>query len=652
MNREECLAEAVVLDPGNDAAWRKWLHRVKIQNRKLGKDAPAWLIKTVELAEQGRTLSESKRRELVKEMEKVLAGEGVLPGTPAPADPPAEPVCSTADLIAADPSILEDFIGEARERLELVEAQLLRLESAPGDQETLNALFRAFHSIKGTANFLGLNEIKQLAHQAETLLQRARNGEIRLTDQWADLALEAADTLEQMTTQLRPLKNGESPSLPGNYSSLLSRLESRDAAPTSNLHGVKSESVSARAGVEDAFEGRIRVSLSRLDNLMESVSQLVVVHAMLAQDETAQAHRSARLSRNVSQLGKIVRQLQDLSMSLRMVPLRSLFYRLERAARDLARESKKQIRFEISGEETEIDRNVVEALHDPLVHLLRNAVDHGIEEEAVRLEAGKPAEGHIVLRAFHTSGQVIIEIQDDGRGLDRKKILRRAVEKGWITPDSQPDENELIKFIFQPGFSTKETVTEVSGRGVGLDVVKRNLEKLHGWIEVDSRLEAGCRFALRIPLTLAVLDGLLLQTGGQQYLIPTLHVRHAFRPSSGEVSTVQGRGEVVFHQGHFVPVVRLHRMFGIPDAQTDPTKALLLVVEEDSRQGALLADGLLGQQQVVIKTLGDGLGEINGVAGAAILGDGRIRLILDVSSLLELALGNAGVALEGSGAAA
>jgi two-component system chemotaxis sensor kinase CheA len=367
------------------------------------------------------------------------------------------------------------------------------------------------------------------------------------------------------------------------------------------------------------------------------VGELVIINAMIAQDKSIPADDGQGFTRNISQLGKITRELQDLSISMRMVPLKGLFSKMTRLVRDLSRKSGKQVRFLREGEDTEIDRNMVESLSDPLIHMIRNGVDHGLEKPETRRSQGKPDEGTLLLRAYHAAGNVVIELQDDGRGLDRDKILAKAVENGLVEGDKELPDGEVFKLIFAPGFSTADQVTQISGRGVGMDVVKRNIEAMRGRVEVSSTKGEGSLFTIRIPLTLAIIDGMLLKVGREHYLVPTLNVNQAYRPEPDAVSTVQGKGEMVMLRGTLIPLFRLHRIFEVTGAIEDVTEAIVIVVENEGEKCAVLVDQLLGQQQVVIKSLGKGLGEVEGLSGAAILGDGRVGLILDVAGMIRIA---------------
>jgi two-component system chemotaxis sensor kinase CheA len=319
-----------------------------------------------------------------------------------------------------------------------------------------------------------------------------------------------------------------------------------------------------------------------------------------------------------------------------MLPVGAVLGRLPRVVRDLAASLGKSVEMEITGEETELDKGVIERIGDPLTHLVRNAVDHGIESPAERQAAGKPAEGRVRVAAYHSGGSVVIEISDDGKGLDAARIRAKAVERGLIRGGEPLTAEQVQALIFEPGFSTAEQVTDVSGRGVGMDVVKRNVEALNGSVAVESTAGAGTCFRIRLPLTLAILDGMALRVADQTFVLPLLSIVESFRPPANGRHTLLGQGEVVRVRGDSVPLVRLHRLFRIPGAITDPSRALVVTVEHEGKRMGLLVDELLGQSQVVIKSLEAHFRRVDGAMGATILADGRVALILDVQGLQRL----------------
>lgn len=581
--------------------------------------------------------------------------------------PAAAPPCIPVD---ADAELLDGFVAESLEYLDAAETALLLLESEPSHREACNTVFRGFHTIKGTAAFLGLADVVELAHLAESLLGRVRDGSVPFANAVADLSLRAVDVLRAQVLIVRGAAGpGAELVLPDGYPALLDALRAADgdsaigasaatpAAPTSPIPPATpaapttpaapaavpaDPSVAARPDVEPtpepgaAGDAWMRVRTDRLDRLIDMVGELVIAHAMIAEDTTLLAAQRLELGRKVAHMGKIVRALQDHSMSMRMLPLRPTFRKVARLVRDLSARTGKPVELVTHGEETELDRSMVELIGDPLVHMVRNAMDHGIETPAERHAAGKPAVGRLRLTAYHAGGGVVIELEDDGRGLDRQRILARATERGIIDAGRNLSEADINALIFAPGFSTAESVTAISGRGVGMDVVRRNVEALRGRIDIASRPGTGTGFTIRLPLTLAITDGMLVRVGAERYIVPMVNIHLSFRPEPSQLSTVAGRAELVRLRDELLPLVRLHRVFDVPDAIEDPSAALLVVVASGQRRFAVLVDELIAQHQVVAKPLGRGIGAVDGVSGSAILGDGRVGLILDVPQLHQL----------------
>jgi len=569
----------------------------------------------------------------------------------------------------ADLSLLSDFIAESRESTAGAEAALLELEGNPEDIEAVNTVFRAFHTVKGTAAFMGLDRLAEFAHHAESLLSRVRDRELPYTQAVASMALRGNDVLSQFLDAIEiSLHDKLSIALPTDYADLMHDLLNVDAvlagietrstptsAPTDEPSIQETPVATARvAAIGDPGDSdaprptatrtttkseadlSVRVRTDRLDRLIDMVGELVIAQSMIAADPAVTALGQHDLVKKVSQAGKIMRELQDLSMSMRMVPLKSTFQKLTRLVRDVALKAGKVVEFVTDGEDTELDRNMVDAIADPLVHMVRNAVDHGVEGPADRVAANKPRTGRVKLAAFQQGGSVIVELRDDGRGLNRDRILAKALEKGLISPNHSLTDSEINALIFAPGFSTAEQITDISGRGVGMDVVRRNIESIRGRIDIQSVLGQGTVFQIRLPLTLAVTDGMLVRVGDERYIVPLTSISLSFRPEPGMLSTIPPRGEVVMLRGEVLQVVRLHQLFNIQDAVTNPSDAILMIVGDGEHRIALLVDQLLGQQQVVAKALGDGVGEIPGVSGGAILSDGRVGLIIDVARMTSL----------------
>ncbi len=647
----------------------------------------------LELAANKLECSDSSRRPSVPAAP-VEAREAAEPpqsqGAASPTTSEVSPQDASTMLLPSDidADLMGEFATESKEYIEQAEVALLSLETYPEDQEAVNTIFRAFHTIKGTSGFLGLQYVSEMAHRAESLLSRVRDGQIRCTGGYADLALRAMDALGKLIQSVQKAVGGQPITKPDGYDELMTLLQDPEAAGISsegprevrvprlgdilvaegkveretvdavarNQNGkplgvalVQSQAASVAdvvkalrtqqsiAKADHRLDSSVRVSTQRLDRLIEMVGELVIAHSMVAQDEIVAHSRFHDLMRKVTRTGKIVRELQDLSMSMRMVPLRATFSKMGRLVRDLAHKSDKMVNLVTKDNDTEIDRNMVDIIHDLLVHMVRNAVDHGIETPEERKQSGKESTGTINLSAFHSGGNVVVEIKDDGKGLNRNKISEKAIVQGLITSDKGMSDKEIYGLIFTPGFSTSEQVTDISGRGVGMDVVRKGVEALHGSIEIFSEPGKGTTFSIRLPLTLAITDGMLVRVGGERYIIPTISIQLNFQPIAGALSRIAGRGEMVMLRGELMPVYRLHRLFKIEGAIEDPTRGLLVVVGDGERRCTLLVDELLGQQQVVAKSLGEGLGKIKGISGGAILGDGKVGLILDPSEIAVLA---------------
>ncbi|MHC4475815.1 MAG: chemotaxis protein CheA [Planctomycetota bacterium] len=565
---------------------------------------------------------------------------------------------SALTVVEEDIPLVLDFVAEAGEHIESAEAALLELENKPDDEETVNQIFRAFHTIKGMAGFLNLAGVGSLAHSAENLLDLARKGKLVLAGSNTDLAFESLDMLKRMITGLREsVEAGKPVPKQKQLATLIEKLKAsvedqgqagairtplvqkQDKEPDRMAAGVgepKVEYAGGRARIQPSDE-KIKVSTARLDKLINMAGELVIAQLMVAEEVTTDLAADHELSRKVVHQGKIIRELQELSMSMRMVPIQGVFQKMARLVRDLSHKAGKNIAFSTFGEETELDRSIVDKIADPLVHMVRNSVDHGIEPPQARQKAGKNPAGIVELRAFHQAGNVVIEIKDDGKGLDKERILKKAVDNGIVEQGQELSDEEIFKLIFHAGLSTAQKVTSVSGRGVGMDVVRKNIESLHGKIDISSVLGKGTTFTIRLPLTLAIIDGQVVMVGSERHIIPINSIIKTLRPTPGQLSTVHTRGEMVNVRGELLPLIRLYGLLGAVPNTEDPTEALLVIVEEDGQKACLLVDELLDQQQVVIKSLGEGLGKVKGLSGGAIMGDGRVSLILDVPGLMELA---------------
>ncbi len=588
-----------------------------------------------------------------------------------------------------DKEIITDFISESLENLGSIEINVMDLEQDPTDLETINAIFRPFHTVKGVSGFLNFNKINKLAHAVENLLDKARNRELTIDEEIIDLTLDSVDLLKQMIENVQSSLDTGIPSEgdldirsqvariehfanPGDgheqkrlgqilvSKEVLSEGELADA-----LH-IQEEAQNRKIGeilVEEKKAGinevvsalrdqkkssrpvrlQVKIDTGKLDNVVDMVGELAIAQSMLRQNELIKENQSRKLDHIINQLNQITSGLQKTAMSLRMVPIKHTFQKMLRLVRDLAKKGGKEVGLVMSGEDTEIDRNMVEEIYEPMVHIMRNSVDHGIELAEEREAATKPGRGTIKLSAYHKGGEIIIEIKDDGRGLNKEKIRQKALARGLIEEEDTLTEGEINNLIFHPGFSTADQITDISGRGVGMDVVKtRIIERLRGRVEVQSVEGQGTTILLRLPLTLAILDGMVVELNQQKYILPTLTVQEFFRPKREAYSTVKGKGEMIRVRNHLAPLIRLDRLLKLngnkpSDAnEKAPWKKLVAVVENQERTGCLLIDELLGQEEVVIKGLGDKFKDIKGIAGGAIMGDGKISLILDIAGIFDL----------------
>jgi two-component system chemotaxis sensor kinase CheA len=573
--------------------------------------------------------------------------DGEPPPVPATAERGASPAAAPNPL-ARDTELLSDFVLESREHLAAIENLCLTLERDPGNAEAVHTIFRAFHTIKGLAGFLDMAPAQEVAHEAENILDLARNSALRPGPDVIDVVLAAADFLKAWVDRLDcELKRQPSRAIPPSTEILtrirqVLRLHQNATTPTdahdecSPLPPPAKEpgTASPRALDGPSRPRAVKVDTGKLDYLVDMAGEMVIAQALVRHDPDLAALKSPRIQRSLSQLARITSEIQKTSMSMRLVPVGQLFQRTARVVRDLSRKMGKPAELEISGEDTEIDRTFVEELADPLMHMVRNSLDHGLEDEEARLKAGKSPVGRIGLRAHHRAGHVIIEVWDDGRGLDKDKILARAIQNGLTRASATLSEQDVFNLIFEPGFSTAARVTDVSGRGVGMDVVRRHIQKLRGRTEIRSVLGKGATFVLKLPLTLAIIDGLVVGVGEERYILPMFSVWEMFRPAAGAVHTVQNSAEMVLVRGKLLPVIRLHERFGVKPRSEDPCQGLLIVTESEGRRFCLLVDDLIGKQELVIKSLGETFKGVRGIAGGAILGDGRVGLILDLDGLL------------------
>ncbi len=586
-----------------------------------------------------------------------------------------------------DQELLEGFLTETTELLEKMDDDLVALEKAPDDMELLNGIFRSIHTVKGASSFLGFELLVKVTHKTEDVLNRLRKSELDVTPEIMDVILEATDLVKILVNDI---KNGELVERDVDLvvAKLLPYLSETVKEPTiipSSAHDVDSipsdgetptcisteetvSSVSTEVALnseiapdvtashkdvtapkvivpknEDLSDNStVRIDVKRLDDLMNQVGEMVLErNRMLQLNSDFQSNENIpNFGEDLAKLAKrinfVTSELQMQVLKMRMIPVEKVFKKFPRIVRNLSRDLGKDVNLEIVGEETELDRSVVDEIGDPLIHLIRNALDHGIEMPEDRLAAGKSKTGTVVLSATHEGNHIIISIKDDGKGIDTEKLAGKAIEKGLLTEDQlvSMTQKDILDIIFMPGFSTKEKATDLSGRGVGMDVVKTNIKKLNGLIEVKTELGKGSEFILKLPLTLAIIQSLLVEVEEEIYSIPLSAVLETLRVDSSEFHLIGGQ-EVLKLRESVLPLIRLRDVFGVNETGTAGNSCYVVVVGIAEKRLGLVVTRLLGQQEVAIKSLGKYLAKAPGIAGSTILGDGRVALIVDPLGLLE-----------------
>jgi two-component system, chemotaxis family, sensor kinase CheA len=600
-----------------------------------------------------------------------------------------------AEDFAQDDALVQDFLVESEELLQRMDQDMVTLESTPNDADLLNRIFRALHTIKGTSGFLGYEPVVRLSHRAEDVLNRLRKGEIQLSRRMMDALLSSRDYLGQMLSDIRGggLKQYEiellveeleavqkaetAPPLgdllvadqiisPGTVQAALREqmsapqhkkfgeiLVEKGAASPEEVGNalVRQKDISqaaegAQAGRADATQ-TMRVDVRKLDELINLVGELVLERNRLVQlsrdvsnGKISKENLHTAFSLSTARLSFLTEELQGAGLRTRMVPIDAVFRKFPRLVRDVAKSVQKEVELVVKGEDTEIDKTMVELLGDPLIHIVRNSLDHGLERPEVRVAAGKSANGTIRLEAEQEGDQIVISVIDDGAGIDPDRIARKAIEKGLVTAERLRTltPREVLDFIFLPGFSTVEKVSDLSGRGVGMDVVRTNLRKMNGTVDLTSRVGVGTSIRLRLPLTLAILPVLLVEVAHEVYGLPLRSVIETARIESREVHLVEGQ-EVLRLRGATLPLVRLGSMFATTSKNSDCPNDKVVVLGIGEQRIAILVDHLVGQESTVIKPLGSYLHNCSSLAGATISGDGRVRLVLDPAGLLLSAQG-------------
>lgn len=574
------------------------------------------------------------------------------------------------------------FVQEGNELLQNAEQGLLSWGENPEDNESIGDIFRQVHSFKGNCGFFGFAQIEKLSHQMENILDRVKSGSQLAVENPADQLLATLDVLQQGVNSIADGKGDDIPDLDKHLADLNTlvapllgdflveegvkeeaiaqavetqkkpvgeilvqqgaaspdQIDSALKKQQQKISQSKAESKPAARTKTPAKRQDIRVELGKLDNLINLIGELVIAENMLIHNPDLKGLELENFNKAGQHMSKLVRELQEMAMTIRMIPVSGLFRRMIRLVHDISVKAGKKVDLELIGEDTEMDKTVIETITDPLVHLLRNSLDHGLEPPDERIAAGKSEKGTVKLTASHEEGEVWVTIEDNGRGLNKERILSKAVEKGIIEGDgSDLTDKQVCNLIFAPGFSTAAQITDISGRGVGMDVVKKNLEKIKGKIDVTSNPGQGTKIILRIPLTLAIIDGMIVRVGTTTCIVPTLSILEAFRPEMDQITITPDGDELARVRENFFPIIRLHNILDKePDSRELPN-GILIVLEYQENRFCLFIDEILGQQQTVIKGLSNYIGTVPGVSGCTILGDGGVSLILDVGTLVESA---------------
>lgn len=540
-------------------------------------------------------------------------------------------------------ALLQTFLAQTEEGLAAVEERLVAIEAHPEDSEALGEIFRVVHTLKGDAGSLGFTALASFAHGLEDQLDELRKGQRPVTPAWITRQLQAVDALRGLLVdaaagvdELRPA-HGELLRGLDAASGAASADGVETGAPTDVVAGgTESESIATpQLPLTPQQVRTLRVDVAKLDQLLTLTGEIAVARGRLTQALEDRAMTTADVLEIHHETDRLHLDVQELVMALRMVPIGPTFRQHVRTVRDMARAHGKEARLEVSGGDVEVDNSVLQLLRDPLTHMIRNALDHGIESPERRAALGKPHSGLITLHAAHAAGQIVIELSDDGKGLDRQRILEHARARGLVHEDRQLNDAAIDQLIFEPGFSTAEHITDMSGRGVGMDVVRRNIEALRGSVAIDSRSGQGTTLTVRLPLTLAIIEGLLVGLASETYVVPLDAVVESVELPADAARHDDGSG-VINLRGRMLPFVRLRTLFGVDGAP--PPRENVVVVESEAGQAGIVVDALYGQAQTVIKPMAKLFRGVVGISASAVLGNGRVALILDVPALLHEAI--------------
>lgn len=547
------------------------------------------------------------------------------------------------------------FLDEAEQSINDVEQSFLSLESDPDNKEHITNIFRLAHNLKGSSKAVGFDQLGQFTHEFETFVLRVKDGELKISKAVVSLLLKTTDFVKEMVLKLRTDLNADLPC--GTILDEMKNFSQQQAAAgaeTPSATVVAEVAAEPEASVTEAsnnvtefpkikkttavakpaaLDESIRVAGSKVDKLLNAVGEMVILQSVLAQSKDGVGMDDQNFKKTMHQLSKVSKEIQDISMGLRMVPIKPIFQKMQRIVRDTAHALEKEVNLTLVGEESELDKNVLENINDPLVHLIRNSVDHGIESTQKRIASGKSPVGNVELKAYHRSGKLVIEVIDDGGGLDPQFLKTKAIQKGLITPNEVLSDTECFKLIFRAGFSTKEAITEISGRGVGMDVVKTNIERLGGEIQVESTLGKGTIFRITLPLTLAIVDAMIATYAGQKYVLPLSHVYETLQPQPAQVYKEKNLGTVLMLRGENLPLYHLGDFFALKRHKAE-TNMIAMVFRNENRPYAILVDDIIAQQPVVVKRLSNDMEGMIGISGTTILGDGKPCLILEAQDLL------------------
>lgn len=562
--------------------------------------------------------------------------------------------------------IVESFLLETKEILEKLDVDLILLEKSPDDVDLLNKIFRSFHTIKGTSGFLGLEKLPEVTHKCEDILNKLRKGEAKLSASLMDGIILGFDTIKELLLVIENDKNEEI-EVENVISKLVLLYENINSPDQPEINpenqvteevrigeSVKTEETKSASPAKEVTakqvhqenkkaDNTIRVDIDRLDALLNIASEIVLGRNRLAQlnSQYSLENEGSVFAKDLGdatkQIDLMTSELQLVVMKLRMIKIGKVFNRFPRVVRDMCKDLNKEVELIINGEETEVDKNLIEEINDPLVHLIRNAIDHGVESPDVRESKGKRRKGTVILSAEHEGNNIAIKVIDDGKGIDPEMIKEKAVSKGFISREKVKElsRQEAFNLIFHPGFSTAEVVTNVSGRGVGMDVVKTNVAKLRGSISIESEVGKGTTMILRLPLTLAIISGMIVKSHGQTFVIPLHSVFEVLRVSVSDIETINGK-EVVHLRDSILPIISLDDLISNNgNGHNENGWQYIVEVGIAEKRFGIKVDQLVGQQEVVIKSLGDYLGKIDGIAGSSIMGDGTVIIILDINELFN-----------------